>query len=202
MKIQVDDHVFSGIGKLKEYLKYILNSYSINQEVSKEDLRFIISCMNLTEHGKKKIGTGVSKITVDDNHLGSKGFTVHRTDGSFDDFSYKKIVPGTNRKQHSNHEKDVIQAFRNSIRPMYATTGNHFHHEGKTFNEIYNEFIKENGLDPETMELSKCLHGMKQIKNPEIRREFIAYHDKEAVLIEMSAEEHLLIHCPNCRKHD
>jgi len=198
MKIEVDGRIFKGICELKKYLQTLLNSYASDQELSKNDLSFLIALMKQTEHGRKKIGKGVSKIVVEDNPYRYKGFTVYRTDGSRDDFSYKKIVPNTSRKKHSNHEKDVIGAFRDLVRPRDKAKGNHVHHEGETFSEIYQNFLNDYDLDPENIELIEPFHGIKAIKDPTIGQNFIEYHDERAILVEMSAEEHLLIHCPNC----
>jgi hypothetical protein len=198
MKIEVDGRTFKGIGELKTQLHTLLKSYASNQELSKNDLSFLIALMTQTEHGRKKIGNGISKIVVEDTPHRFKGFTVYRVDGSRDDFSYKKIVPCTSRKKHSNHEKDVIGAFRDLVRHRDKVKGSHIHHDGEPFSEIYQNFLQDYDLDPEDIKLIEPFHGIKAIKDQVIRQNFIEYHDERAILVEMTAEEHRLIHCPNC----
>lgn len=198
MKIEIDGRIFKGIYELKKYLQTLLNTYTSDQELSENDLSFLIALMKQTEHGRKKLGDGVLKIVVEDNPYKFKGFTIYRIDGSRDDFSYKKIVPSTSRKKRSDHEKDVIGAFRDLVRPRDKAKGNHVHHEGESFSDIYKNFLLDYDLDPENIELVEPFHGIKAIKDTTIRQNFIEYHDERAILIEMTAEEHILIHCPNC----
>ena len=199
MEVEVKGIKFSGTGKLKDYLQRLLKSYSPGQEHSESDLSFIIALMEQTEHGMKKIDSGILKIVVEKNPYDYNAFTIYRPDGSKDDFSYKKIIPSTPRKKHSNHENDVIKAFRDSVRPRDTASGNHAHHEGETFDEIYKAFLEQYNVNPEEIELIDPLHGIKEIKDPTLKQSFIEFHDERAVLIEMSAEDHMRTHYPNCR---
>ena len=113
-------------------------------------------------------------------------------------FRIRKLYQILPERNILTHEKDVIGAFRDLVRPRDKAKGNHVHHEGEPFHEIYQNFLQDYDLDPENIELIEPFHGIKAIKDHIIRQNFIEYHDERAVLIEMTAEEHLLIHCPNC----
>ena len=199
MKVEVNGATFKGVGELKKHLQTLLNSYKTNQRLSENDLSFLLDLMKQTEHGRKKIGKGISKIVVENTPYGYKGFTVYRVDGSKDDFSYRKIVPNTTRKKYSNHEKDVIGAFRDLVRPRDKAKGSHVHHDGELFSSILSNYLQDYNLDLENIELIEPLHGIKAIKDSVVRNTFVEYHNQRAVLIEMTAEEHIKIHCPNCR---
>jgi hypothetical protein len=174
-------------------LKKILESYAFGQTVSEDHRNFILSCMKLSLHGQKKIGCGVKEIIVERNRGGTRGFSVLRLDDTLDDFSYKRILPTHARKTY--HEEDVYSAFRNlsRMRPK-QNPGCQLHHAGLKFVEIYKTFMDTYNLKPEDIELSDARHGKKCIKDQEIRANFIKFHDDRATLIEVTPEEHKLLH--------
>lgn len=192
MMIVIDGIRYHSKSVAEARLREILESYQFGQIVSEEHHSFILSCMKLSPHGCKKIGCGVAKILVERNHGGTRGFTVLRVDDTLEDFSYKRILPTCARKTY--HEEDVYSAFRNLSRIPKKNPSCQLHHAGIKFVDICKSFLKEYKLKPEDIELIEIRHGHKRIKDPNIRVNFIKFHDAKATLVEVTEEEHKLLH--------
>jgi len=192
-KFEVDGTKFPTREAAEAYVRNILNSYSFSECISPEHQQFIVECLKLTPHGIKKIGYGIDKIIVERSQEGSKGFTIQRNDGALEDFSYRKLF---GERSSYCHKRDVKKAFRNAARAMKSNPGpsTHVHHEGMSFSEIYNSFLKERSLDPENIELSGYRHGKKLITDSALRNDFVKYHNERAILVEVSEADHRLIH--------
>lgn len=197
MTIQVNDATFNGYKDLKKYLQTMLFSYNIDQQLSENDLTFIITLMHQTEHGQKKLGTGIAKITVEKGERSkNRGFVLYRTNGTKDDCSYIKLIPCTENRQKRNHEEQIFKVLRTLVHKPAKIRGNERHHAGIGFREIVRNFLAENGLTIDMIKLkdSDTLLGAKSIEEEWIKDNFIRYHNEHAKLIEITPEEHLKIH--------
>jgi hypothetical protein len=199
--IIVNNLKFNGRKGVKLYLKNMLYKYNINDNLSEDDLLFFISLMNETEHGRNKIGVGILKVVIEKGLYGNRGFTIYRIDGSKDDISYIKITLFTDKQRHSIYKHQLINAFRHLTYSKPKIKGNQLHHEGKSFSNIFSDFLNTYSLTIDDIELTDCnkRHGIKFIKDPIIAKNFIKFHNKYAQLIEVTPEEHRAIHSVTCK---
>ena len=90
--IKILDREF-GTTELKEYTREILYAYEIGQNLSSQDLQFMVALISqLHPDADEKIGEGIETIWIQENKVNrgtSRGFGFQRVDGSTDNFSYK-----------------------------------------------------------------------------------------------------------------
>jgi hypothetical protein len=83
-----------------KYFSWILNNMTVNQDMNDYEFMVVDQCLR-TAHpeAEKKIGCGVKtfQIRTHPEH-DSRCYSVMRTDGSCEDFSYRKCVEVTPRK--------------------------------------------------------------------------------------------------------
>jgi Protein of unknown function (DUF3223) len=94
--IKILDKEFGSQAKLKEYTREILYKYNLNQELSSEDLKFMIALIQKRHpDADEKIGDGIERMWIQENtvsHGTHRGFRFERVDGSMDNFSYKACI--------------------------------------------------------------------------------------------------------------
>lgn len=83
----------NGIRKVQQKLKRILKEYPLNRRLSSEDKSTAMIALNFHPKLKDKYGTGISDIKVG-RHPDHKEncFFLVRTDGTEEDFSYRKCI--------------------------------------------------------------------------------------------------------------
>ncbi|OVA16149.1 RNA polymerase [Macleaya cordata] len=96
-------------------LQNILNKYPINHCLSEADKSFLINALLYHPQGNAKMGTGPLDIKVGyhPRHKNSRCFIVVRTDGTVEDFSYRKCVIGAAQKNSPQLAKLLQTRFRN-----------------------------------------------------------------------------------------
>lgn len=72
----------------KAYFKAMLNGYSPGDRVTKKDGVLLTELLRRHPDWEAKIGEGIDHFEVMTHSFNSQCFAVHRTDGSFEDFSY------------------------------------------------------------------------------------------------------------------
>ncbi|KAE9606928.1 putative DNA-directed RNA polymerase [Lupinus albus] len=74
----------------------ILNNYSIDQQLSDRDLSTMLRVLHFHPHKDKKFGTGPQCIKVGQHPIykDTRCFFIERTDGTVEDFSYRKCILG------------------------------------------------------------------------------------------------------------
>ncbi|GKV23049.1 hypothetical protein SLEP1_g32834 [Rubroshorea leprosula] len=84
------------IQRLSSALRNILHKYAINQEVSEADRNTLMMALNFHPRKDEKIGSGAKEIKVINHpeHKDTRCFSLVRTDGTVEDFSYRKCVHG------------------------------------------------------------------------------------------------------------
>jgi Protein of unknown function (DUF3223) len=82
-----------GTTELKEYTRQLLYDYEIGDNLSSQDLQFMVALIRqLHPDANEKIGEGIETIWIQENKVNrgtSRGFGFQRQDGSTDNFSYK-----------------------------------------------------------------------------------------------------------------
>jgi Protein of unknown function (DUF3223) len=74
------------------FFKKMLNRYSPGDTVSVEDDLLLRELIKRHPEAEAKIGEGIDHFEVMSHSFNSQCFAVHRTDGSFEDFSYTWCV--------------------------------------------------------------------------------------------------------------
>ncbi|XP_019421599.1 PREDICTED: DNA-directed RNA polymerase IV subunit 1-like isoform X1 [Lupinus angustifolius] len=84
------------IQKLTYASSSILNNYLIDQQLSDRDLSTMLRVLHFHPHKDKKFGTGPQCIKVGQHPIykDTRCFFIERTDGTVEDFSYRKCILG------------------------------------------------------------------------------------------------------------
>jgi hypothetical protein len=188
---------FSSLKKAMGHAQTILNKGNLGDTVEKEDFEFLLDALKKNgQEGIRKIGVGVTKITIETNDWGKRGFYLRRKDNSSTDFSFTKVFMGPKAKKNAK-KRDFIEACRTAILPdkPYKSEHSEYHHI-KPFNEIVEEFIKIKNIDIRKIECSG--HGDNQEKrkflDSKIESEFRAFHNLIAEAEILPEKEHRKIH--------
>src|SRR5690349_5787283 len=85
---------FSKQADALQYFKDLLGRTPTGTELKGQDFEDVEALLSGHPRATDKIGIGISKLIVDSDETGSKCFHVVRSDGSKDNFSYKKCISG------------------------------------------------------------------------------------------------------------
>ncbi|XP_020539597.1 DNA-directed RNA polymerase IV subunit 1 isoform X2 [Jatropha curcas] len=87
---------YNDIHRLSQALSKILNKYPVDQQLNEADKCTLMSALYFHPRRDEKIGSGAQDIKVVNHpeYQGSRCFSVVRTDGTIEDFSYRKCVHG------------------------------------------------------------------------------------------------------------
>jgi hypothetical protein len=85
---------FAKQGGALEYFKEILNRYSPGDAIDAADYADVEALLSGHPRAEEKIGGGVASLLVDRDEDGGQCFHVLRTDGTKENFSYKKCIAG------------------------------------------------------------------------------------------------------------
>lgn len=83
---------FRTMGEAHDYFQRMLGSYKPGDRVSAKDGLELYELLKRHPEAATKIGVGVSHFEVASHDFNSQCFWVHRTDGSFEDFSYPTCI--------------------------------------------------------------------------------------------------------------
>jgi len=184
----------------KEYIKGILNSYGIHEEVSQEHFDFLLSLLDFHPRAEEKIGSGVVTITVEANDRNTKykQFVLHRTDGSHTEFSYIKCVDGEvpfSRLFAAACRTAIdpqIQEFR-ALHTAQENNGTHVDHHITSFKRIVDDFYHNNPIPPDNVVILGFGDNetSKYFADKELEKRFADYHRSRATLKLIPAQENL-----------
>ncbi|PBJ83985.1 hypothetical protein CMZ84_05845 [Lysobacteraceae bacterium NML93-0399] len=76
------------------FFKEMLGRYRIGERVSPADSADLEALLNRHQDVESKLGCGISHFKVDKDGYAGRCFWVVRTDGTQDDFTYKRCVTG------------------------------------------------------------------------------------------------------------
>ncbi|MED6131304.1 hypothetical protein PIB30_008638 [Stylosanthes scabra] len=84
------------IHKLTSASRNILNKYSIDEQLNEKDLFTMLKVLHFHPHRDEKYGSGPQHIKVGwhPEHKAARCFFIERTDGTVEDFSYRKCILG------------------------------------------------------------------------------------------------------------
>jgi len=92
IKVTIGPREFRTKTEANEHYRSMLSRYSKGEDVTGEDLKDLLGLLDEHPNHKGKIGSGVSRIYVDTTKHGQSCFWVERSDGTKDDFSFKKCI--------------------------------------------------------------------------------------------------------------
>lgn len=78
---------FNSQTELREYIRSILHKYPLGAKLNAADSQFALALLELHPDKVQKKGSGVVSISVGGTEWDNRCFYVHRTDGSYDDFT-------------------------------------------------------------------------------------------------------------------
>ena len=158
---------------------------------------------------KNKVGVGIDHIEVGPNGYGGKCFFIVRIDGSSTDISYVKSITPEKPIDY------VYRACRTAIRPIikkerekielpfvcpitneiiYNIDDIHIDHYDLTFDEVFNEWIKDkdiNELFNKTLDSSKDNSTITYFDDKEIIKDFVEFHNNHTHLRAVSKKANL-----------
>jgi hypothetical protein len=96
IKVVIGGKIFPKKGELTEYMRAMVARYNIGDYISNDDMKFCLELFESHSEYPKKLAPGISKIQLLIQKEGSKGFQIHKTNGTSDDISWTDCV--ANRK--------------------------------------------------------------------------------------------------------
>lgn len=159
-------------------------------EVIGDNLTFMLDILNMHTEADSKIGCGVARMWSKQNpvYRHTRNFWVERHDGTTTDFSFTHCI---------SPKDDFKSACRNAIRYQIKVFKDangmdktrHADHHPESFDSLLSRFVADNG---------KCkVIGTKDnsfgcfLEDSEYERRWQEFHQKEAVLRNVSATENL-----------
>ena len=201
--------------RLTRYIRRILHSYEIGENVSKEHFNFLYDLIK-KEHrwSERKIGCGILRFRVVVNPIWKKKcFYIIRTDGSSTDFSFMECInrpkdwvradfEAACRTSVASQIKDFKDRFFGSGEVFYCPSTNerltkeniHIHHEEpKTFQCIVKDWLKKKGLKMDEIQIGGYSDGEneKYFIDGSLERDFARYHLEKAKLRVIHKKAHL-----------
>lgn len=173
---------------MKEKCKEMLKKKTINTE----EQDFLLELIKNHPEAKKKIGCGIKKFFIQKTMYGTNGFHLIRFDDTSTDFSYIQCFVKKNPLQ------DIKKACRSAIYEdmlnMRKEKDTVIHHNIISFDELFMDWYKEN------KHLNLCVNNGQDnsyetfFMDKFTTKSFRAYHQKEAILVELTKEQHKEIH--------
>jgi hypothetical protein len=160
---------------------------------------------------EKTRGLNVRCFAIESNPLG-KGFTLYAilSDGSKVDWSYIKACRSIGSGAIDISRVEALQAFRHAIEDqigefirrrmvdgkvladdgrLYDRCEVEVHHQGKSFSDLVNEFLRLAGVRLEDVETVDAGIG-RDFADPKLKREWVEFHRKHAKLAILPRERH------------
>ena len=108
--VDIGEFTFRTKKDASEHIRAILHTTTPGTSVVGGEYDFIRGLLDHHPCAAEKIGCGVATIEVESIKGAAPGFMLTRTDGSRDDFSYKRCLHG-----EASHHSRVVQAMRNEV---------------------------------------------------------------------------------------
>jgi hypothetical protein len=153
-----------------KFFKFMLNKCGEGSRVAPDDARDLLALLERHPSAEQKIGCGVTHFTRQKTPFGSRGFYLHRKDGSSTDFSYRMCIKGSGATFEQKFAacaretvaEDVQTFKRNAFASGTATCAisgleicnGEVHHSPVPFRDIVKRFLKENPCGPEVIQPS------------------------------------------------
>jgi hypothetical protein len=196
--------------ELEQYTQAILRHYRPPTRLTGDDGAFMADLLERHPSAERKIGCGVQAIWIRSNGKFGVGFYVERTDGTFEDFSYKQCLrPFTHASKCKFAFRRAIDAQVNTVKrraftrdgmvlpcpitgqPMTWETAHVDHEPPRTFAALLEQFMTEIGISYDDIALEESPGGIGKALPADLARVWAAWHACEAVLRVISAEANL-----------
>ena len=162
------------------------------KKLSKDDKKFLTSILEMHPDYKSKIGIGIKDFFRKKTPYGTTCFFILRDDNTLTDFSFKKCIT------HPSNKTKIRQACRTavvkSIQRIRTRKGYIIHHDELEFETIVVNWLSNNPNIDCRIKPSKDNFYKTEFKSLKTSISFKQYHDSVATLIEITKEEHKLIH--------
>ncbi len=147
-------------GRLTKRCRSIISNYENGEEITGDDDELLTWLVMRHPDAEYKTSSGISFFTVEENSYRSRGFWVHRIDGSKTDFSFYACITEPSHKSMVRDAmrdaiNDQIVEFKMSHIPTglicsitgaILTLGDaHVDHESPTFVELADEWALDQG---------------------------------------------------------
>lgn len=192
-------------------IQELLRSYRAPVCLDGADAALMADLLERHPSAERKIGCGVAAIWIKKNGVFGQGFYVERTDGTFEDFSYKQCI------RPFTHATKAKFAFRRAIDDQVIAVKERFfaqhptatcpilghdidwstahvdHIPPKTFAALLAQYCAERGIDLDTIPLLDPPRGIGKVLPPAIAADWAVWHAARAELRVISAEANITI---------
>jgi hypothetical protein len=200
-----------------EIVKNIVSRYRYGEPICDgEDYKILLYVFRFHPRFVEKTrGLNVRCFIIEPNPLG-KGFTLYAIllDGSKVDWSYIKACRVVSAGVGFVKKIEVLQAFRLAVEEhiggfirsrmvggkvladdgkLYRRDEVEVHHQGKTFNDLVNEFLELKGLRMEDIETVDIGMG-RDFADLQLKNEWVEFHKKYSKLVVLPRKAHRGIH--------
>lgn len=196
---------FAKQGDALEYFKEILNRYSPGEAIDAADYADVEALLSGHPRAEEKIGAGIASLLVDHDQEGGQCFHVLRSDGTKENFSYKKCITGdpTPFTAFSAACRRVVDAELDAFKRAYFDKNQnddgkvkcpetkrwiswdeaHVDHKSpNSFSVIVQFFVSSQGIDPTQVSYERTgLYGH-ELADASLAAAFQTWHRKNAVL--------------------
>jgi hypothetical protein len=94
--VTIGKHFFPKKGDLRKFVHALVDRYQIGDFLNAEDTKFCLTLFESHTDYPKKLAPGVARIQLLVQEKGTRGFQLHKTDGTSDNISWTDCV--ANRK--------------------------------------------------------------------------------------------------------
>jgi hypothetical protein len=182
-----------GVTIRKERARELLNSYDVGEIVNKNDEKILIDLFSNHHPNWEKKSENMLHFYVDDEkNYGTKCFWIWKKDNTYIDIS----INTCNSSATSNIISTVKTAFRNAVfGEVEKEKMKHLHHENITFQELVDRWMSGSKLTYEVLYKYVRSEGTTTyFIRDDLKESWIKYHNKYAILEELTPEEHKLKH--------
>lgn len=203
--------------KCMEIVKNIASRYRYGESVCDgEDYKMLLYVFRFHPRFIEKTrGLNVRCFSIESNPLG-KGFTLYAilSDGSKVDWSYVKACRAIGSGAVDIRRVEALQAFRLAVEEqigefimsrmfngrvladdgrLYDRCEVEVHHQGKSFSDFVNEFLRLKGIRLEDVKTIDIGIG-RDFADPKLKNEWIEFHKRHARLVIVPKQLHRKIH--------
>jgi hypothetical protein len=212
--VMVNGTTFPTKAALLGHVRGILYRHAPGTPIGEPDRSFLLALLGRHASAGRKVGVGVAALTVELNAVfpGNRGFWLTRTDGTRTDWSFLECVSPSSRlaefkaacrravagqviefRQRAFAEAGGTVTCPVTGRRVGVADSHVDHAPPLTFERLLADFVAENGLDPEAVEVLQ--HGDGDIEtrlvDQDLEARWCEYHRRRAVLRVTSREGNL-----------
>ena len=195
---------------LQQHVSKLLHRHIPPYRLGHDDGCFMMELLERHPSAETKIGCGVRAIWIKRNGKFGNGFYVERTDGTWEDFSYKQCLrPFTHASKCKFAFRRAIDPQVNAVKqsvfyrdglvlpcpitnePMTWETAHVDHIPPHTFAALLTTFLDLSRLTFDDIALIEPLNGIGKLLPPTIEAQWVVWHGAHARLRVISADANL-----------